>query len=257
MENSNEMTLEKYAFCGLRDQFIANLEPLEQLAEKEKWTFDDDKPLSILSHYLKETFKQCYAQNKIEVSQNGNYSCFNTGLLTENCNDIICLFMRNAEKFSQEWKLRRFVDKSDREFMSYFDKVPEIATYTDNYEELYYNPELELILNADHILDDNWERINQLLNMNKKLVKCLMSGTLANAKLKIARNLRLVIPQFYNGKIMYLMPLEFTTIDEKTVTMALAIEKTGNKYRGNTILTKEMAYGKARIIMKPESNWLV
>ncbi|MDY4795664.1 MAG: DUF3825 domain-containing protein [Dialister sp.] len=40
--------------------------------------------------------------------------------------------------------------------------------------------------------------------------------------------------------------------------MALAIEKTStNQYRANTIFTREMAYEKARLLMKPESNWLI
>ena len=46
--------------------------------------------------------------------------------------------------------------------------------------------------------------------------------------------------------------------DDELVTMALAVELTAtNQYRANTIFTKEIAYEKARLLMKPESNWLI
>ena len=57
---------------------------------------------------------------------------------------------------------------------------------------------------------------------------------------------------------MYLVPINIPIDDEKRVTMALAVELTQqNQYRANTIFTKEMAYEKARLLMKPESNWLI
>ena len=78
------------------------------------------------------------------------------------------------------------------------------------------------------------------------------------AKKRIRRNMRLVIPQFYNNQIMYLLPIQIPIDDEKFETMALAVELTSTKqYRANTIFTKAMAYEKARLLMKPESNWLM
>jgi hypothetical protein len=58
---------------------------------------------------------------------------------------------------------------------------------------------------------------------------------------------------------MYLFPIRIPVDDEKYETMALAVQKikTTNQYRANTIFTKEMAYEKARLLAKPESNWLI
>ena len=57
---------------------------------------------------------------------------------------------------------------------------------------------------------------------------------------------------------MYLMPIDIHLDDSKKITLALAIEKTEvGTYRANTIFTLDMAYPKARLIMKPESNWLI
>lgn len=71
-------------------------------------------------------------------------------------------------------------------------------------------------------------------------------------KIRISRNFRWIAPQFYNGKITYLAPLVFG----KDI-IPLAIERTSDTYRANTILTQSMAYCNARLIARPESNWLV
>lgn len=38
--------------------------------------------------------------------------------------------------------------------------------------------------------------------------------------------------------------------------MSLAVEEVNNRYRANTIFTLEMAYKHARLLMKPEADWL-
>ncbi len=50
---------------------------------------------------------------------------------------------------------------------------------------------------------------------------------------------------------MYLAPL---MIGKEVVPVA--IERNDDTYRINTILTPGMAYCNARLVMKPESNWL-
>ena len=151
-----------------------------------------------------------------------------------------------------------FRDITERQFLNAFSSIPEIATYTDNYEELYFNPDYPIILSTDHILDDNWERIKEVVPLSKSIVKGLLVGVVEEAKKRIRRNMRLVIPQFYNNQIMYLLPIQIPVDDDKFETMALAVELTTTKqYRANTIFTKAMAYEKARLLMKPESNWLM
>ena len=100
-----------------------------------------------------------------------------------------------------------------------------LATYTTNFEEFYFNPDYNIIINTDHILDDNWERIESVVNMNKVLMKTLLVGVVEEAKLRIKRNLRLVVPQFYKNEIMYLVPIRIPTTEGNFETMALAVEK--------------------------------
>lgn len=252
-----EITLFEYAFCGGNEGFPKMIDYLASIAEEERWSFDGNTN-SVLNKYIKGTFKQCYSKNKILVSDDGNYSCFNTGLLTKNGNDIVAMFSKNRKQGAQEWYMMGFRDITERQFLNAFSFIPEIVTYTDNYEELYFHPDYPIILSTDHILDDNWDRIKDVVPLSKSIVKGLLVGVLDEAKKRIRRNMRLVIPQFYNNKIMYLLPIQIPVDDDKFETMALAVELTSTKqYRANTIFTKSMAYEKARLLMKPESNWLM
>ena len=258
MEEKDLSFIHNYAFCGGETGFGKMLKYLSDTAESEKWTFDDDCPKTILKKYIIGTFSRCYKQNKILFSSDKNYSCFNTGLLTNNGNDIIGLFKKNDHEDAQPWILTGFKDKCHRDFLDVFYDVPELATYTEDYQQLYFNPNYNIIVNTDHILDDNWERISSVINFEKNVVKSLLFGVIEDAKLRIRRNLRLVVPQFYKDEIMYLVPIKIPINDGNYETMALAVEKTNTEqYRANTIFTKEIAYEKARLLMKPESNWLI
>ncbi|MBR2870928.1 MAG: DUF3825 domain-containing protein [Clostridia bacterium] len=253
-----ELGLFDYAFCGTKDGYNNMLEYLAKIVEPENWS-NEESSVGVLYKYVAGTFKQCYKQNKIIKTDDENYSCFNTGLLTPNGNDVVAIFEKNNKEDSLLlWRLQSFRDITERNFLNIFSKVPELATYTNNYEELYFKPDIQIVVSTDHILDDNWERIKEVIPLDKSVVKTLLIGVVEETKKKIKRNMRLVVPQFYNNQIMYLMPIEIPVSDNKKETMALAVELTStNQYRANTIFTKSMAYEKARLLMKPESNWLI
>lgn len=259
IEADNKLSyLFNYAFCGTSEVFNNHLTYLSSIAEEEKWTFDEKEPNSILKKYIIETFTRCFEQEKVLYTEDKEYSCFNTGLLTPNGNDIVGFFEKNKRPDTQPWILKGFKDQCSRDLMNLFPDTPELASYTENFEELYFNPENNILVNIDHVLDDNWDRIQKVIPHCKSVVKTLLTGVVDEAKKRIKRNLRLVVPQFYRNEIMYLVPIRIPIDDNKYETMALAVEKTESlQYRANTIFTKEMAYEKARLLMKPESNWLI
>ncbi len=255
----NEQTLFQFAFCGTKSDFSKALNHLAQIAEDEEWSYGDN-PFVILQKYIQWTFKQCYVQDKILYSEKNGamYACFNTGLLTKNGHDIVAIFEKNERPDAQEWRMIGFRSVTDRLFMSIFDHTPDIATYSDNYENYYFNPNYPIVIDTDHILDDNWDRIQEVIPLSKPIMKLLLVGAVDDATKRIRRNMRLVIPQFYNNQIMYLVPINIPIDENRTETMALAVERTDTKqYRANTIFTKEMAYEKARLLMRPETNWLI
>lgn len=249
----------EYAFCGSKEFFNYKLEDLKKIAEKEEWSSTGSVSCDRLYNYIVNTFSRCKAQDKILTSEDGNFSVFNTGLLTENSEEIFGIFEVNNSNKNEKWKFKSFVKESDRIITNNFERNPDLATYTENPNDFYFDPTKDVIFNADHILDDNWERYPESLKRCGKQTVCsLVRDAFEIAKKKIQRNNRLVVPQFYKNQIMYLMPISIPIGDNDKIMLALAIEKTSrNKYRANTIFTIEMAYPKARLIMKPESNWLI
>ncbi|MBR5618522.1 MAG: DUF3825 domain-containing protein, partial [Clostridia bacterium] len=230
----------QYAYMGSQDNIERMFETLSAIAEEECWSFDEDNPNSILKYYIFHTFSQCMKQDKVLESADGQLTCFNTGLLTKNGNDIIALFSKNRIPDHQQWALKGFFDRCYREIMDYFPNIPEIATYDDDSQDTGFHLEDSLVLNLDHILDDNWDRIHDLIPFEKSVTKTLLVGVVEEAKAKIKRNKRLVIPQYFKDEIMYLIPIVFPIDDKQSVTMALAVEKTETgQYRANTILTRE------------------
>lgn len=249
--NHNDLSrLLNFAFC---DTFLdEKLKELAALAEEEYWGENNE----YLRYFIFKTFGRCY-KTKL-LSKNKAFCLFNTGLLTENGEDIICLLKKNDIPDQQPWLLEGFFRESARKILECNLSMPKVVEYTTDYLDYYFNPNLEIVSSFDHILDDNWDRYpDAIRDLGKSVVKAQLSSSIVKAKKKVARNNRMVVLQYYKGQIMYLLPITFYT-HEDTYTMALALEKIGNCfYRANTVFTLEDAYKKARLIMKPESNWLL
>lgn len=268
MINTNENTLYAFAFCGKEDDFNKKLIYLaNNLAEKEIWDLHSKNGIEILRKYIFITFSKCKEQNKIIYSDDKQCCATNTGLLTENGKEILMLFDSNiySDDFDKEktpyikdWYFNGFRTTTDRDVMQLFKgKIPQLPTYTDNVEDYFFNPELPIEVDVDHIIDDNYARIAQEVPLGKEIIRMMLDGVISTATKKAKRNFRLAIPQYYQDKIGFLLPVAFPINDDKFITMALAIEKLGDVYRANTIFNLEDAYAKARILMKPDINWLL
>ena len=69
-------------------------------------------------------------------------------------------------------------------------------------------------------------------------------------------NYKIAVPQFYNNKFQLLLPLNLT-VGSPNPDLALVAQKLNNKtYTARTCLTLRMAYNNARLIVRPQSNWL-
>ena len=110
-----------------------------------------------------------------------------------------------------------------------------------------------------HILEDpdNKKRLEDILGPDQGNITSLLKGEIDTMKKKVAANYKIAVPQYFNGKIQLLLPLCMK--DGVTPDLALVVTKneSGNFYQGHTCLTMEMAYNNARLIAKPESNWLI
>ena len=88
------------------------LRDLSEIAEKEDWSYqytEVDYDLPILFNYLGYTYKRIAEENKIALSENGQYCCFNTGLVTAIQEEIYALFEVNRTERRAEVVLPRVV----------------------------------------------------------------------------------------------------------------------------------------------------
>ena len=262
-DNPDTNLLKRFAFVGKAKDFDKKLRFLEKLAEREKWRFYDptayNNELNVIFYYVIHTFDRCYKQERITISADETAAAFNTGLMSNAGEEICGLFTKSktynpSDPRSNYWYLNGFFIESDRRFLSYGVEVPPMATYFEDYNELYFDPEKDIVINFEHIFKDNRDRLpSELLQMEEGVACQVLNGLLAHTRKKIKRNNRIPVPQFYNDKVMFLIPLSGFGSEP----IVLALEEYENQYRANTVLTLNMAYNCARLLTKPESNWLL
>lgn len=245
--------MHQFAYLGTGVKREEYFKELAELSEAEIWTSpNSSNPNDILYSYIVNTFEKAARDDLITFSEDEKYACFNTGLLTENGEDILCLFNRYDTSDRFKFHITGFRKESDRQIMDVFSATPKVVQYFDNPDKIYFDPAKSVVKNLDHILDDNIDRFPQFLKeKGKPYILSLLTHALELTVKRCKRNYRIAVPQYYNGQITYLLPVN---LDGHS--MALAVEFINNRYRANTIFTIEMAYKNARLLMKPEADWL-
>lgn len=238
------------------------------MAQPDEWEYrraTSERPLPILRNYVVYTFRRAYYQGRIaEVSgSDGNrYATFNTGLLTPHFESIYGYFVEQTNaSYPQPWFLQGFARESDHRLLQ-FENLPPRATYFDDPADLLYDSRLELRINYEHIVNDNVDRFPEALQHDERKRTEAIRQAVHHAKYRVAQNYKAAIPQFYwptredsdPGKLQLLLPLCLEDISR--ADLALSVDKVGSVYRAATVLTLDMAYNNARLITRPDKEWL-
>lgn len=104
-------------------------------------------------------------------------------------------------------------------------------------------------------------KLSNAINADKKtyrIIKMQIENALETAIKRANWNYKTAIPMYYPNKNKTSLLLPLALLDESTIDIALVIERqeSGN-YVGETILPLEWAYSDARLITRPDSDWLV
>lgn len=187
------------------------------------------------------------------------------------------------------------VGKAGKILASNFNPLPQRAHFFNNPAELIYDsnsPEPQL--NWNHIILDNVSRLPiEFLEENKpadflfrdtsgmntvekadyfgqlasaiendskkfRAIKNRFADSLSLALKRVQWNFKTAIPMYYpqNNKMSLLLPLSL--LDDEVIDLALVTEKTqSGSYLGHTILPLDWAYSNARLVTRPDSDWLV
>ncbi|OAV76251.1 hypothetical protein Barb7_00049 [Bacteroidales bacterium Barb7] len=249
-----ENTSDLFRFAWFRD-FDKALCDLRSLAMEEEWDYKlnpTGKP-AILRSYIHHTFSKLQQEGKIEATE--NYCIFNTGLATENQEEIFGHFGKNKKPdASSPWFFYGW-EKSSSVNLRKFSKLPETADYFTAPSDLIYDSSRELRINIDHIIEDNKNRFPESLKvMDNYMLGNILLGTVNDAKRRVKRNYKTAIPQFFNGRIQLLLPLCLEA--KNKADLALTVQKENDSYHASTCLTLDMAMNNARLIAKPDDEWL-
>ncbi|MGN0847539.1 MAG: DUF3825 domain-containing protein [Kiritimatiellia bacterium] len=245
---------------------------LSDLAQSEHWQSDEiedgrrkfpEGNLEILVSYLNFTFMRLQEEGKILYSDDDCRACFNTGLLVRKFGgDIYAFFERNRKGApNQDWFFKEFVTQSDfmrKGFMKGFSGLPAVAEYynAENYRDLFFNLEYSTIVLSDHIVEDNISRFPVMMRQNPHLANAALQGAVDKLYSKVRRNYKLAVPHWHDGHIQLLLPLYLQ--DPNKADLALVVDRVDAQkcYVARTVLTMDMAYKDARLICRPDSDWL-
>jgi hypothetical protein len=234
------------------------LDSLAVLAEPEAWDYqnmqsDHNKP--ILFNFLRYTYGRLAEENKIVVSDDGQFIALNTGLVTEHQEQIFLLANQNRfPNAEQPWHFQNWCRKGQFE-MTRFSQLPEMAHYFDDPTALVLDLRREIRVNVEHIIEENKERFPEPYRvMDDYALQTFLKGALDNARERVRRNYKTAIPQYYKGRIQLLLPLCIS--NPVSADLAVVVEDHSSFYRASTCLTLDMAYNNARQLARPDRDWL-
>ena len=154
--------LENFAFLGSWSAFLTEL---AEKAVPENWDFagSQHRDYHILIQYIKYTFYRLTREDKVRISGDRQFACFNTGLVDKHYDDIYACFTPNDPGCETEWKFAGFCTAANRtlgkQIVNYFSPLPEPPSYFERGEQLFFDVKRQLLTDFDHIIIDNADRL--------------------------------------------------------------------------------------------------
>lgn len=242
-----------FEFAYVPDWY-GHLAELERLALPESWKFrkpsretkNADTP--ILERYIHTIFRKQVIDFNSESDPRKADSifhlenecvCFHTGLYTPQYKGIYGYFERNNFSDSlRDWYFRGFCDELSPK-LRYIEPLPQKPVYHMAQSGINFNPEWPIRVNVNHILGDeeNLERIPAKIRKVKNL-PLLFETAVELGRRKSVIEPGLVVPQGYQGRVQYLLPVYLTNMQKPDLAMTLTVMD--GYYLGNTCLTLEI-----------------
>ena len=105
-----------------------------------------------------------------------------------------------------------------------------------------------------------WHRVGEAVEADNRTYRTIINRVRDAVDLSVKRvgwNFKTAVPQYYPKvrRLQLLLPINLVSDDE--ADMALAVERTpSGSYLGHTVLALDWAYQNARLICRPDSDWL-
>lgn len=250
-----------YDFAQIPDYHNV-IQQLGGMVEVEDWSYHSTASpgtsLPILENYIKNTYTRFAREKKVAYSKDLKYCCFDTGLQSRTQREpVYMMFQENTNpNVDCYWYFCKFFRKGEYD-VNKFSKLPEMAFYWDDPAKLVYDSRKELVVNIEHMIQDNKARFPAPYNaMPDYNLQNYINGCINSTKEKLKRNYKLAVPQYFitTGTIQLLIPL--CLVQPDVADLAIVVEDYGTMYRASTCLTLDMAINNARLLARPDRDWL-
>jgi len=246
----------------------------------DSWTFQQPKfrakhassDVPKLKNYLNYTFVRLIALEQQSPGEyfffNGDksWSCFNTGLQNSFGSDLLATFQRYKPKpgwstpatSRPDWVYKGCHASQDRQYRAVFGtSSPKLAWYSNDSRDYVFDTSYGLDKEAfDHLLERAKERAG-LPNVSDEVIRNYLRGAIENLIPKIMRNYKVAIPVYYvEEKRMQLLLPFFSATPGDISSFLVEREDAHHCYRVKTIFDLDHAYFSARLITRPDKEWL-
>jgi hypothetical protein len=211
----------------------------------------------------------------LEISDPGKYfvlsldqswACFNTGLQDRHAADLYCIFQKyipppnpaNAKPVA-DWVYRGTATARENAYRSHFSTtLPGLAWYSSDSRDYIFNAEYTIDTDIfDHMFDRAKERSGLPDTAPDESVRNYLKGAIENLVPKIKRNYKTAIPMYFIEEKRMQLLLPFHSTNGRDISCFLVERDDANRvYKIKTILDMDQAYFAARLITRPDKEWL-
>jgi len=261
-------------------------EPFREIAKAsldkyESWTFHQPKfrtkhsysEVPKLKNYLNYTFVRLVT---LELETPGEHFvstadqkwiCFNTGLQNSYGSDLLATFQvykpltpaHAPAETRPDWVYKGCTTPNDRRYRAIFGvSCPKIAWYSKDSRDYVFDTSYTLDKEAfDHLFERAKERAG-LPNAPDEVVRNYLRGAIELLVPKIARNYKIAIPVYYVEEKRMQLLLPFVSASDANDVSCFLVERddANHCYRLKTIFDLDQAYFSARLITRPDKEWL-
>jgi hypothetical protein len=224
-----------------------------------------------LKNYLNYTFIRL---TQLEAAEPGRYFvhskddewiAFNTGLHNTYGADLLAIFQRYKPRpdapprVVPDWVFKGCYAPNDRQYRDRLGtELPDLAWYSVDSRDYVFDARYRLERDVfDHLFERAKERAG-LPNAPDEVVRNYLRGALENLVPKIRRNYKVAIPVWYvEEKRMQLLLPFVSASNSNDVSCFLVDRDDGTQtYQLKTIFDLDHAYFSARLITRPDKDWL-
>lgn len=259
-------------------------EPLKAIARAtmdgaEAWEFHQHRfkakyanvSVPKLRNYLNYTFVRLVCLEQVEPGRHFLYSgdqqwvCFNTGLQNSYAVDLLAVFQQyrpkeaHADQVRPDWVYKGCFASNDAQYRNYFGTlIPEIAWYSTDSRDFVFDTSYQLDKDSfDHLFERAKER-SGLSSASDEVVRNYLRGAIENLVPKIRRNYKVAIPVYYveEERMQLLLPFVSASNSNEVSCFLVDRDDTHKSYHLKTIFDLDHAYFSARLITRPDREWL-